>query len=225
MSARTRVRRRDGGGRGWTPSFRRALDPSDCELCTFLFSSFLSSFFFPLLLSSVRLTLAGGTSRKNEGERNARERQSEIERAREGTRRNLLRRARRGGRSYFKTRRGSCLAHGARVRVGTYGDDPVDGRRYGRQMYYVRLNSMRRGRPRSPAQNEPETRRRLRDNWPRGYVLSHTTLLAGVLRLYARDLSETDVLFITHYISSPPVPLLRSRSSPVTRPCLADIFI
>lgn len=24
---------------------------------------------------------------------------------------------------------------------GTYGDDPVDGWRYGRQMYYVRLNS------------------------------------------------------------------------------------
>lgn len=49
----------------------------------------------------------------------------------------------RGGRSYFKICRRARLAHGARscMRSGTYGDDPVDGWRYGRQMYYVRLNS------------------------------------------------------------------------------------
>lgn len=73
--------------------------------------------------------------------------------------------------SYFKIRRARtsrpwCVL--ARVRAqGTYGDDLrwTDGRRYGRQMYYVRLNSMR-GRPRSAARNETEkSAARLRNNY------------------------------------------------------------
>lgn len=173
MGARTCARR--GRDRAWTLSFPVLWIPAT-ELCTFLFSLsqlfFFLSFLRPLLRSTHSRRQWHFTKERRREERDARAKGAERREARG----EIYYGARRGGRSYFKTRRGSCLAHGARVRVGTYGDDLVDGRRYGRQMYCVCLNSMR-GRPRSAAQNGTETRRRLRDNWPRSYMFLHKTRL------------------------------------------------
>lgn len=99
--------------------------------------------FFPSLL--LFFFLSSSLSRRHFAEERG-ERGRDARMREEATRRNLLRRARpRGGRSYFKIRRAPRLSRPwcsrSCMRSGTYGDDPVDGWRYGRQMYYVRLNS------------------------------------------------------------------------------------